>query len=120
MNLLRRRLPCARAARRVQDLRRTAVYRDHEAFAAVCNMTVPDDVGLTQCGARLGYDSVQFTHRNEWVLKYEILDTRITRAQTNGCPGRVAADAALFTQGWGGSKRCDCDSNKAMLNCDGA
>lgn len=83
-------------------------------------MTVPDDVGLTQCGARLGYDSVQFTHRNEWVLKYEILDTRITRAQTNGCPGRVPADAARFTQGWGGSKRCDCDSGKAMLNCNGA
>lgn len=45
------------------------VYRDHADFAAVCNVTVTDDVGLSQCGARLGYDSVQFTHHNEWMFK---------------------------------------------------
>lgn len=54
------------------------------------------------------------------MANFEPLHEAIFAANPNPNPGRVAAEAALFTQGWGGSKRCDCDSGKAMLNCNGA
>ena len=63
-------------------------------MAQTCNLTSwEDDVALTSCGReRLGLDSVQFTHHNEQIFKYEILSTQIYRGmQTNGCPDKQHA-----------------------------
>ena len=102
------------------DIGSTAAFRDHDQLAALCKIPcqdgVCDPVALTSCGRRQGYDTVQFTHRNEYIFKYEILDTRETKTQTDGCPEPVAA--ARFTSGWGGVLPCVCVS-KPALNCDG-
>ena len=102
------------------DLGRTRVFRDHEAMATTCNLTSwEDDVALTSCGReRLGLDSIQFTHHNEQIFKYEILSTQIYRGtQTNGCPDKQ--HAGLFSKGWDGVLPCVCDPTQAALNCNG-
>lgn len=53
----------------VQNLRKTAVFREHDDLAKLCNLSNPTDIELTKCGAQLGYDTVQFTHHNEWIFK---------------------------------------------------
>ena len=102
------------------DLGNTAVYRDHDGLAALCNIPCDDGtcdpVALAACGRHQGFDTVQFTHRNEYIFKYEILDTRETKTQSDGC--FEAAAATRFTRGWRGVLPCVCVS-KPALNCDG-
>ena len=88
-------------------------------MAKLCNISASyTDVTLTKCARdTLKLDSVQFTHHNEWIFKYEVLDTRNTQAQSSGCP--QPEHAALFTRGWGGTKPCACDPSFGALYCLG-
>ena len=65
-------------------------------------------------GAR-GYDTLQFTRRNEDIWKYEILEKHVLDP-LGACPD--APNAHRYTSGWDGGRPCRCDPSRPEINCD--
>ncbi len=96
-------------------LGRTRVFVDHQQAAAAFGLPVRElhNFRKLALAARLhGLDTLQFTHRCEFIYKFEILDVRGTSNSSDSpCPSYHGANL-LYRSGWQGStKRCNCGSS---------
>ena len=101
------------------DLGKTKVFADHRDAASLWCPNEWGDPGMSFCltreGGARGYDTLQFTRRNEDIWKYEILETHVLDP-LGACPD--APNAHRYTSGWDGGRPCRCDPSRPEINCD--
>ena len=113
------------------DVGRTLVFTDHRAAMSRFSINSRLEWGqqMRMClraAVAKGFDSLQFTHTRENILKYEIWMLKLTDENESGCPN--SESILSFRSGWGGclplqpttSYKINSDGRKYQLTYDNA